>query len=180
MVAQVVAPRGLQGELKCRLQTDFPDRFRPGLLVYAGSPPVQRRVVAARVEGEAVYLTLEGVDDREAAEALRGSEVLIRRADAMPLPPGQYYWSDVVGLRVESPSGEPFGTVVDILQTGANDVYVVHGPRGEILLPATREIVQEISPERGRLVADVPPGLLPETPAPRPARRRARRSTGAR
>ncbi len=170
VVAQVLAPHGVRGELKCRLVTDFPDRFKRGTRVYAGTPPTQYSVRGARVVGDHVYLTLRGVDDRDAAGALRGSEVLVTAADAVPLPEGRFYWREVIGLRVEDASGRELGRVADILPTGANDVYVVKGDLGEILVPAIKDVVKSIDPSEGRIVVELLPGLLP---AARPAKRRS-------
>ena len=164
VVAQVLAPHGVRGELKCRLVTDFPERFQKGVRVLVGEPPTPRRVVAARVSGKTVYLRLSGVPTRDAAEPLRGSDVLVTREDAVPLPPGQYFWSDVIGLRAEDRSGQDLGQVTEILATGANDVYVVQGPAGEVLVPAIKDVVLAIEPARGRIVVDLPPGLEPREP----------------
>lgn len=178
VVAQVLAPHGVRGELKCRVVTDFPERFTPGARVFAGVPPRAHRITTARIAGPVVYLHLSGIGDRDAAEALRGTEVLVAPEDAVPLPEGQFYWNEVVGLRVEDTRGEALGSVVDILPTGGNDVYVVHGPLGEILVPAISDVVKEIAPREGRLVVELVPGLLPERRKPRRrrfARKRAPR-----
>ena len=118
-------------------------------------------VRSARVRADVLYLRLRDLDDRTAAEALRGRDVLVARADAVPLPEGQFYWDQVIGLRVEDTAGRPLGSVADILETGANDVYVVHGPLGEVLVPAIKDVVQRIDPAAGRMVVDPLPGMLP-------------------
>lgn len=175
VVAYVLSAHGLQGELKCRLVTDFPERFTPGLRLLVGGREEERRVRSARLQEPHVYLRLEGVDDREAAEALRGHELLVSAAEAVPLPPGQFLWRDVLGLRVETTAGEPLGHVRDILVTGANDVYVVRGPRGEVLIPSIRGVVKEIAPYLGRIVVEPLPGMLPE-----PSRQAAARGVRSR
>lgn len=177
VVAFILSAHGLHGELKCRLVTDFPERFTPGLRLLVGGRDEVRRVRACRLQEPRVYLQLEGVDHREAAEALRGHELLVPAEEAVTLPAGQFLWRDVLGLRVETTAGEPLGHVRDILATGANDVYVVHGPRGEVLLPATHEVVKEIAPQLGRLVVELLPGLLPALP-PRSVAARRPRSRG--
>jgi len=171
VVAAVVAPHGVRGELKCRLVTDFPDRFEPGLRLTAwpqASAPGPPRVVtvrSARVAGAFVYLSLESVDTRDAAEQLRGAELLVAPEDAVRLPPGQFFWREVIGLRVEDTLGAELGTVAEILPTGANDVYVVRGPRGEILIPAIKDVLRDIDPAAGRIVVELMPGLVPDPPA---------------
>jgi 16S rRNA processing protein RimM len=117
------------------------------------------------VSGDLVYLELRGITSREAAAELQGAVLQVRREDAVTLPAGQFFWSDVIGLRVEDVAGASIGTVVDILSTGSNDVYVVRGELGEVLVPAIKDVVKEIAPEQGRVVVDLLPGLLPDAPA---------------
>ena len=161
-MAQVLAPHGIRGELKCRVITDFPrQRFRRGntVLIDGESHVIQ----GARLQGRFVLLKLEDVADRDTAEALRNKDVQIRAEDAVALPRGQFYWHQVIGLRVEDTSThQPIGTVADILETGANDVYVVRGERGEILVPAIKDVVKEIDPAAGRMLIEPLPGMLPD------------------
>jgi 16S rRNA processing protein RimM len=84
-------------------------------------------------------------------------------AAALQLPKGQFYWHQVIGLRVESTDGQTLGTVRDILETGANDVYIVHGAHGELLLPAIKDVVKQIDPAAGRMLVQLLPGLLRDT-----------------
>jgi 16S rRNA processing protein RimM len=177
VVAYVLGPHGVSGELKCRIVTDFPERFRPGMRVFIGQTPAPRVVREARVVGADVLLRLDGIDDRTAGEQFRGADVLVAQEDAVELPEGQFFWHQVIGLRTEDTSGQPLGTVSAILPTGANEVYVVRGPLGEILVPAIKQVVKLIAPDEGRIVVDPLPGMLP-VPDPRgrePRRRRANR-----
>lgn len=105
-------------------------------------------------------MKLSGVDDRDAAEALRGAELQVRREEAMPLPEGRYYVFELIGCRVEEVDGTEIGRLVDVITTAANDVYVVQSSeRGEILIPAVRQVVRSVLPDEGRIVVDLPPGL---------------------
>jgi 16S rRNA processing protein RimM len=151
----------VRGELKCRVVTDFPaQRFKPGNHLVISSR--DWRVRSARVRGNLVYLRLHDLDDRTAAETLRGQDVLVAREDAVHLPEGEFFWHQVIGLRVEDTSGKLLGSVKEILETGANHVYVVTAPgqRKEILVPAIKDVVQLIDPAAGRMVIDPLPGLL--------------------
>jgi 16S rRNA processing protein RimM len=112
------------------------------------------------VRGNLVYLRFDEIDDRNAAEALRGLDVLVAREDAVHLPEGQFFWHQVIGLRVEDTSGRALGAVSEILETGANDVYVVKGTGREILVPAIKDVVRVIDPAAGRMVIDPLPGML--------------------
>jgi 16S rRNA processing protein RimM len=161
VVAQVLGAHGIRGELKCRVVTDFPARrFRRNNSVVIDGQP--HTIEAGRVQGMTVLLKLADVVDRDTAATFRGKDVLIRTADAVALPKGQFYWHEVIGLRVEdATTQEPLGEIVDILETGANDVYVVRGPRGELLIPAIKDVVKRIDPSRGSMLIQPLPGLLP-------------------
>jgi 16S rRNA processing protein RimM len=98
-------------------------------------------------------LKLAGVDTPEAAARLRDQTVLVEIADVVPLKKGQYYQYQLIGLKVITEAGEALGELTEILETGANDVYVVTGAEGrEILLPATDEVIRAIEVERGEMV----------------------------
>jgi len=108
-----------------------------------------------------VRFTLVGVDDRDAADALRGQQVLARTADLEPLPPGEFYEYQLVGCRVEDLDGRAIGVVRGIWETGAPDVLVVEGSDGtEHLIPTAAEIMQEVDVAGRRIVIDAVPGLL--------------------
>jgi 16S rRNA processing protein RimM len=162
VVAQVLAAHGIRGELKCRIVTDFPkQRFRRGNTLLIADAPVT--VAGARIQGQTVLLRLAEVSDRDAAETLRGKDVLIRQEDAVKLPRGEFYWHEVIGLSVlDATTQQVLGTVVDILETGANDVYVVRSPLGkEILVPAIKDVVKSIDPTSGVMVIEPLAGMLP-------------------
>ena len=121
------------------------------------------RVTRARLaphRGHAeVILELEDVSDRDVAETLHGWLVQVPKAEAWKLPRGRYYWHQIVGLRVVTTDGEEIGTVAEILETGANDVYVVKGGGRERLIPAIKQVVKKIAPEQGEIVVELIPGM---------------------
>jgi 16S rRNA processing protein RimM len=176
VVARVLRAHGTVGELACEIVTDYPQRFRRTKRVFltppagpgrgeplAGAVPQPFSVIRARVaphRGHAeVILHLDGVADRDDAEKLRGWLVQVPESEAWKLPRGQFYWHQIVGLRVVTTEGEEIGTVAEILETGANDVYVVKAPGGERLIPAVKQIVKKIAPERGEIVVALLPGM---------------------
>jgi 16S rRNA processing protein RimM len=83
----------------------------------------------------------------------------VSESEAWKLPRGRFYWHQIVGLRVVTVDGRALGTVKEILETGANDVYLVETDRGELLLPAIKDVVKEIAPERGVMVVELLPGM---------------------
>ena len=162
----IVGPHGLEGELKVDLLTQDPHRF--GLLqrVFIGledEEPVPWPLKGYRLHRQRVLLRLEGCEDRATAETLRGCLVQVPLAEATPLEEGEYYEHQILGLGVWTVSGEHLGEVVEILYTGANDVYVIQSQdprRGEILIPAIKGVVLEVDLAAGRMLIELPEGLL--------------------
>jgi 16S rRNA processing protein RimM len=108
-----------------------------------------------------LILTLGGVTDRTAAEALRGAEVAIRESDAAPLEADEYFIHQLYGLRVVQSSGEEIGIVREVLQTGANDVIVVERRgRSDTLLPMIHDVIERLDVAAGQIVVRLLPGLI--------------------
>ncbi len=165
VVGRVLRPHGVRGELRVKIVTDYPERLGRHACFYLASPDspeaVQRYAVERlRRHGEALLLKLSGCDDRNAADELRGMLVQIPVEDAVPLEEGEYYYFQLIGVRVVTEDGERLGRVIEVIETGANDVYVVRGPRGEVLLPAMDDVVLELDLEAKRMTVRLLPGLL--------------------
>lgn len=167
VIARIMRPHGVRGEMRLQLLTAFPDRMQNLGPVFLGTDPadpsrfVSRTVTATRRDRGYWLARLDGIDDREAASAFRGWYVMVSLADAVPLEPDEVYLFQVIGLEVVTEAGETLGSVAEVIETGANDVYVVRGgPRGEILIPAIDDVVRSIRPEDGRMIVRPLPGLL--------------------
>jgi 16S rRNA processing protein RimM len=161
-VGRVVAPRGLVGELKVEPLTDFADRFARHETVWVRG---RRLVVAdARWHRKDLLLRVEGIDKPEEAEELRGCLLEVPESQLRPLAEGEFYRFQVVGLRVYDREGRALGEVAEVLPTGGNDVYVVRGALGELLVPAIDEVVKEVDVGRGRMVVELMEGMLPGQP----------------
>ncbi|MFQ5934031.1 MAG: ribosome maturation factor RimM, partial [Dehalococcoidia bacterium] len=118
-----------------------------------GQPHV---IVSSRQQKGQWVLRLEGIDSRDQSEELRDELLYIPEGDLHPLPPGQYYRFQMLGLRVYTVGGVCLGQISEVLATGSNDVYVVTGAGGELLIPATTDVIQEVNLEGGRVVVDLP------------------------
>ena len=161
VIGQVLKPHGVRGEVRVRPHTDEPERFSWLKIVYVGeTDPQPVAVESFRFHKDLVLLKLAGVDDRDAAQAWRGTWLQVPPEDALPLEEGEYYLYQLMGLQVFSDADELLGELTDIIETGANYVFVVQGERGELLLPDTEEVVQSIDLENGRMVVHILPGLL--------------------
>jgi len=123
-----------------------------------GEPPGTRKVMEARPQGRVWAVQLDGVSSREAAEALVGCEVLAVREALGEAGEGVYFWADLEGLAVVTVAGEAVGTVTGLLETGAVDVLVVTGGRGEVLIPLAPYVT--VDRAAGKVVVDPPEGLL--------------------
>jgi 16S rRNA processing protein RimM len=164
-VGQIVGPHGIRGEVKVEPMTDFPERFKKGAKVFLGQAvdsgeAVPTEIAAARPHQARWLVLFANVKDRNAAEALRGQYVLIPEAELMPLGDHENYAHDLIGLEVVTADGSALGRLVEILFTQANDVYVVRGPQGETLIPATREVVLNVDLASQRMTVALPEGLL--------------------
>lgn len=155
----LTAPWGIRGEIKMQLDAD-PDVVSRVTRVYAGAERRAMDVERLARRGRFYTLKLRGIDTVDSADALRAATVSIPRSKAPPLPAGRYYVTEILGLEAVTTNGRILGPVVDVLTTGANDVYVVRGARSEILIPAIREVIVALDPPAGILQIEPIPGLL--------------------
>lgn len=164
-VGHIAGVHALRGEVKVELFTDFPERFAPGAHFRLGSDLTDVRIATVRPHKQQLLVQFEGVTDRTAAEQLRGLWLFMPERDAADLEEGAYWIHDIIGLQVWEAGGGVLGAIVDVLVTGANDVYVVRPAPGanqgqEILLPAVEDVVLEVDLEQHRMTVRLPEGLL--------------------
>ncbi len=162
-IGQVVRAHGIRGEISVAVLTDFPERLDTTEWVYLGNEfeADAYRLEKYRWHKKNVLLTLAGVTDRTQAEQLRGQLVQVPVEEAVPLPEGDYYLYQLKGLQVITTDGKVLGKITNILETKANDVYVVKGdgPQ-EILLPAIPDVVKAIDIQKGRMIVKLIEGLI--------------------
>ena len=142
--------------------SDAPERFRPGSELTAVLPSGERRpvkVIGSRPFQSRLLIRFDGFVDRTGAETLHGADLEVPRSAVKPLKDGRHYRFELVGLAVRTPRGEELGQLTDVFSTGSNDVYVIDGPRGEILLPALPEVIVSADVAGGVLVVEPPRGL---------------------
>lgn len=144
--------------------TDFPERLNPGVKVYIG--PQHRSMIlrSCRWHNQGLLVAFEEVPDRESVGGLRNQIVEVRADDRPVLPEGDYYHHQILGLQVITEVGSRLGFVKEILETGANDVYVIAQQDGpDILLPAISHVVLNIDLEKGEMRVRLMPGILPNS-----------------
>ncbi|HKP85857.1 MAG TPA: ribosome maturation factor RimM [Blastocatellia bacterium] len=164
VIARIVKPRGIRGEVACDIETDFPERFGSLERVTVWMPDESR--LALKIEGHRfhkhrVILKFEGYDTMTAAEELVGGRLVIREADARELDENEFYEYSIVGSEVVTTGGETLGRVTRLMRTGGTDLLVIEGEDGrELLVPFADDICAEVDTDAGRITVNPPEGLL--------------------
>jgi len=164
MIGEIVKPHGIRGEVKVYSYSEQPENFKNYKKVLlqkpSGSGTEIYKVVKSRMLSKLAILQLEGVATREAAEALQGCTVWLKKADIPELESDEYYWHQLIGLQVFTDTGRELGKVASLFTTKAHDVLVVNGGGQEYLIPVKDEIIKEIDDRSGKLLITPPSGLL--------------------
>ena len=158
IVGRILAPWGIRGELKVEVLTDFPERFAPRKVVYLNTRPLE--IECCHPHKQHLVVKLATIDSVEDAEKLRGKDLTIPSSELSRLPEGQYYTFQIIGLDVLTTEGQYLGQVTDIMAMASNDVYIVEGKRGEVLIPAIEDVVKSIDLKKGEMVIEAIEGLL--------------------
>lgn len=159
-IGHIAAVFGVKGEVKVTLATDFPERFQGLETVYLGPDARPVRMLSSRPHQDNLLVRLEGYDDRDAAQTLQGLWIQVPQADILPLGEGEHYVFQLVGLRVLTTDGRDLGVIEEILSTPANDVFVVRGEAGEVLIPYINDVIAEERLDAGEMIVHPLPGLL--------------------
>lgn len=148
---------GVKGEITMDVLTDFPERLHIGKEVFAGEMHQPLRINSMRGKDKLLLLSFEGFEDCDQVNELRNQILYVRGENLPMLPDGQYYFHQLQGLQVLDEGGKLLGILDEILETGANDVYVVHSMEGkEILLPAIKAVILNVNLEKGEMAVHPP------------------------
>jgi len=138
-------PHGVKGEILMDIHTDFPERLKTGMTVFVGDEYQPMVIASRRPHAAGMLLRFRGIKSPEDAGQYRNTRVYVPTVDRPELPEGEYYHHQLIGLNVVTDDGRELGLLVDILETGANDVYVVRDRDGnEVLLPAIPPVILEV------------------------------------
>ncbi len=161
-IGKIVAPFGLRGEVKVFSLSDIPDRFAQLDNAFVGPDHTTYKINSVRpYKGDMVLLKFVGIDDANMAETLRNFDISLPLDQLAKLPPNSYYQHDILGLRVVTLNGREIGTIIEIMETGSNDVYVVKGEdKQQILLPAIKDVVKQVDLIRRMMYIEPMAGLL--------------------
>lgn len=159
VVGKITGVYGVKGWLKLYSHTEPPENifsYSPWLINLGGAwRPV--KVLEHRAHGKGIVVHLEAYDDRDLSQKLVGTEIAIMREQLPPAAPGEYYWADLIGLKVVTQSGVELGCVEQLLETGANDVLVVSGDRERLIPFVIDEFVKQIDLKQGIIRVDWDP-----------------------
>lgn len=147
VMGKIVAAQGIRGWVKVQTFTEYLDSLLDYDTWHVGNEGNWRplEVQEADVHGKVLVAKLEGIADRTAAEKYKGQLVAVPRSELPEEEEGEYYWSDLIGLKVQNLAGDELGTVDTLLETGANDVLVVKGGNGELLIPFIESVIKQVS-----------------------------------
>ncbi len=149
-IGRVVRAHGVRGKIKVEYFGEKSRLFPYRKIFIKGSTgeTAAYEVLEAVSQRPWMILNLKGVDKAEDAQSLAGKEVLIGKEALPDLAEGEYYWTEMLGMAVETEEGKQIGTMKRILETGANDVWVIEGKRGEILIPAIEGVIKSVDLKR--------------------------------
>ncbi|MCI8421471.1 MAG: 16S rRNA processing protein RimM [Clostridia bacterium] len=150
-VGYISKAQGVKGEVKISPLTDDASRFKKLKVVYIDGKAYA--VKGVRILPNGIFMTFEGIDDRNSAELLRNKEIQIERKDATVLPKDRYFIVDVVGCEVYV-DNERVGKLKDVLQYGSADVYVISTPKGNAMIPAIERIIKQVDVENKKILLD--------------------------
>jgi len=154
---------GVRAEIKVFPTTDDPRRFKKlkSVIMRADrAPEMTLEIESVRYQKQFVLLKFKGIDNINDIERYKGAGLWVPRKDAVPLGPDEYFIADLIGLTIVDEDGNELGKLTEVLQTGANDVYVCDNGEREILLPYIKDCVLNVDVEKGVMTVHVMEGLL--------------------
>jgi 16S rRNA processing protein RimM len=157
LVGRITSVHGIRGECVVEVLSDAPERFEGGATLGAGAPGAEPSrtltVAGSRPHKSRLLVRFSEITDRTQAETLRGVHLTIAAAEAAPLPDGMFYPHEIQGFGVVDEDGAPLGTLHEILESPAHDVWVIRTPDGKsVMVPAVEEFVRAVEPEARRIV----------------------------
>jgi 16S rRNA processing protein RimM len=160
-VGFVRRPHGVKGEMLMDIRTDFPERLKTGMTVFVGEQYQPIVIASLRNHAKGLLIRFRGAKNPEDAGLYRNTSVFVPTAGLPELPEGEYYHHQLLGLNVVTDDGRELGTLADILETGANDVYVVRDANGsETLLPVIPPVILDISLADRQILVHLLDGLI--------------------
>ena len=162
VIGRIIKPHGVHGEMRVKILTDEPDRFKLLEEVYIGKDNLQpSKVESVRFHKYWALLKIQECQDRDAADLLRSHLVQVPESEGIPLEEGEYFLHQLIGLQVQTEEGEHLGSIAEVIETKANNVFVVNNDGAEILLPDIGEVIRDIDFDSRIVTVRLLPGLVP-------------------
>ena len=165
-IGKIVGAHGVKGNIKVYSYVESLSIFEPGgsiLIINAKGSEKTYKIEWVKPHTRVILLSLKGIDSRDSAETLIGSQLFIEKTDLPEPEEGSYYWFDIIGLSVFTTDGQYLGKIESIIPTGSNDVFVVKDRNkkqdNETLIPALESVVMEIDFNLKTMIVDLPEGL---------------------
>ncbi|RHP11097.1 ribosome maturation factor RimM [Dorea sp. AF36-15AT] len=162
-VGVISSTHGVRGEVKVFPTTDDVTRFRQLKKVYldTGREMLPLEIQNVKFFKQFAILKFKGIDNINDIEKYRGKSLMIDREDAVDLDEDEYFIADMIGMKVYTEDGSEFGTLKDVMETGANDVYIIDSlEHGEVLIPAIRECILDVDMDEERMTIHLMEGLV--------------------
>jgi 16S rRNA processing protein RimM len=164
VVGHLRRPHGVLGEIVMEVLTDFPERLKPCLEVFLGDSHKRMVITNSRHHNEGLLIKFQDIETPEIAGLYRNQLVFVTTADRPILPNGQYYHHELIGFAVIDEDNKPVGKLMEIIQTGANDVYVVRQANGkEVLLPVIPSVIIAMETDAHIIRVRILPGLVDDS-----------------
>ena len=161
-VGVITSTHGIRGEVKVFPTTDDPNRFRKlkQVILDTGKEQLDMEIASVKFFKNQVIVKFKGIDDINDVEKYRKAGLYVTRENAVPLGENEYFIADLIGLKVISDDEEELGVIDDVLQTGANDVYIVKKEQTpDLLIPAIKDCIKNVNIEEGTMIVHLLPGL---------------------
>ena len=161
-VGAITSTHGIRGEVKVFPTTDDPERFKKlkKVILDMGKRQIEMEIQSVRFFKQFVIVKFKGIDNINDVEQYKGGALFVNREDAVRLEENEYYIADLIGMDVFTQEGH-FGVVKDVMETGANEVYIIDSDaHGEVLVPAIRQCIEEVDVENGKMQIRLLEGLI--------------------
>ncbi len=162
-VGVISSTHGVKGEVKVYPTTDDMKRFKKlkNVILDTGKEHMPLEIEGVKFFKQFAILKFKGIDNINDIEKYKGKSLLVERKNAVRLRKNEYFIADMIGLSVLTEDGEKFGTLKEVMETGANDVYIIDSPKyGEVLIPAIKQCILQVDIEEGKMLIHLMDGLV--------------------